>query len=102
MAALARLRTDVTRDDVTRAIQEYDRLGPEPFFAEHGFGPSRSYKLVWEDRHYPHKAILGTAYELATGQRLGSAEFEGGKSGAVAVLRVSRSKTRAEKPASPR
>jgi 5-methylcytosine-specific restriction protein A len=30
---------------------------------------------------------LGTAYEFATGQRLGSGEFEGGKSGAVAVLR---------------
>jgi hypothetical protein len=29
---------------------------------------------------------LGTAYEFATGQRLGSGDFEGGKSGAVAVL----------------
>jgi hypothetical protein len=85
--ALTRLRTDVTRDDVLRAIQEYDQLGPERFFSEHGFGPSRSYELVWDERHYPHKAILGTAYEFATGQRLGSGDFEGGKSGAVAVLR---------------
>ena len=38
--ALARLRADVTRDDVLRAIQEYDRLGPERFFSERGFGPS--------------------------------------------------------------
>jgi len=30
---------------------------------------------------------LGTAYEFATGQRLGSGDFEGGKAGAVAVLR---------------
>jgi hypothetical protein len=29
---------------------------------------------------------LGTAYELATGQRLASSDFEGGKSGAVKVL----------------
>jgi hypothetical protein len=86
--SLARLRSDVTRGDVERAIQEYDRLGPERFFSEHGFGPSRSYELVWDGRRYPHKAILGTAYELATGQRLGSADFEGGKSGAVAVLRT--------------
>jgi methionine aminopeptidase len=43
--ALARLRAGVTRDDVLRAIQEYDRLGPERFFSEHGFGPSRSYEL---------------------------------------------------------
>jgi hypothetical protein len=62
-------------------------IGVEQFFSEHGFGPSRSYELVWDERRYPHKAILGTAYELATGQRLGSSDFEGGKSGAVAVLR---------------
>jgi hypothetical protein len=85
--SLARLRADVTRDDVLRAIQEYDRLGPEQFFSEHGFGPSRSYELVWDERRYPHKAILGVAYEFATGQRLASGDFEGGKSGAVAVLR---------------
>jgi predicted deacylase len=34
----------------------------------------------------PPKAILGTAYEFATGQRLGSGDFEGGKTGAVRVL----------------
>jgi hypothetical protein len=84
--ALAKLRADVARDDVVRAIEEYDRLGPQRFFSEHGFGPSRSYELVWEERRYPHKAILGTAYEFATGRRLGSADFEGGKRGAVAVL----------------
>ena len=76
----------VTRDDVLRAVGEYDQLGPEAFFAAHGFGPSRSYELVWDRRRYPHKAILGTAYELATGQRLAPGDFEGGKSGAVAVL----------------
>jgi hypothetical protein len=76
----------VTREDVLRAMQEYDRQGAEEFFAAHGFGPSRTYELVWEDRSYPHKAILGTAYELATGQRLGSGDFEGGQAGAVKVL----------------
>jgi hypothetical protein len=76
----------VTRDDVVRAMDEYDRLGPEGFFAEHGFAPTTTYDLVRDKRHYPPKAILGTAYEFATGQRLGSGDFEGGKSGAVAVL----------------
>ena len=84
--ALARLRSDVSHHDVLRAIDEYDRLGPEQFFAQHGFGPSRAYELVWNERHYPHKAILGTAYELAKGERLAAGDFEGGKSGAVAVL----------------
>jgi len=49
---------DVTSDHVVSAIGEYDRLGP----------------------------VLGTAYELATGQRLASGDFEGGKAGAVRVL----------------
>ena len=77
---------DVTRGAVLRAIQEYDRLGPEEFFSEHGFAPTTTYDLVWEERRYPPKAILGTAYEFATGKRLASGDFEGGKSGAVKVL----------------
>jgi hypothetical protein len=67
-------------------MQEYDRLGPEKFFSEHGFAPTTTYDLVSEQRTYPPKAILGTAYELATGQRLASGDFEGGKAGAVRVL----------------
>ena len=76
----------VSRDHVLRAIKDYDRLGPERFFAEHGFAPTTTYELVWEERRYPPKAILGTAYEFATGRRLASGDFEGGKSGAVKVL----------------
>ncbi|MGQ4426411.1 hypothetical protein ACN6LL_000957 [Streptomyces violaceoruber] len=73
-------------DHVVRAVEEYDRLGPDGFFAAHGFGPSRSYELVKDGKRYPHKAILGTAYEFATGKRLSPSDFEGGKSGAVRVL----------------
>lgn len=42
--------------------------------------------MIWDDRRYPPKAILGTAYEFATGQRLAPGDFEGGQSGAVKVL----------------
>jgi hypothetical protein len=76
----------VTRDHVVRALQEYDRLGPEKFFSAHGFAPTTTYDLIWDERRYPPKAILGTAYELATGRRLAAGDFEGGKSGAVKVL----------------
>jgi hypothetical protein len=76
----------VTRAHVLRAMREYDRLGPERFFSEHGFAPTTTYELVRDGRRYPPKAILGTAYELATGRRLASGDFEGGKSGAVRVL----------------
>ena len=84
MAAIA--WDKVTREDVLRAIQEYDDLGPQRFFSEHGFAPTTTYELVWDERRYPPKAILGTAYEFATGARLASGDFEGGKSGAVKVL----------------
>ena len=76
----------VAHADVLSAIQEYDELGPERFFSKHGFAPTTTYDLVWERRLYPPKAILGTAYEIATGERLASGDFEGGKSGAVKVL----------------
>ena len=76
----------VTRDEVLQAIHEYDRLGPEKFFSEHGFAPTTTYELILKKRRYPPKGILGTAYEFATGKRLASSNFEGGKSGAVRVL----------------
>lgn len=76
----------VTRAHVLRAIEDYDRLGPDRFFAEHGFAPTTTYELAWENRLYPPKAILGAAYEFATGARLASGDFEGGRSGAVKVL----------------
>lgn len=76
----------VTPAEVERAIEEYDRLGAADFFATHGFAPTTTYELVWQKRKYPPKAILGTAYEFATGKRLASGDFEGGKAGAVRVL----------------
>ena len=76
----------VTNADVVRALEEYDRLGADQFFSEHGFAPTTTYELIWEERRYPPKAILGAAYELATGRRLASGDFEGGKTGAVRIL----------------
>ncbi|HTV74544.1 MAG TPA: hypothetical protein VME66_12685 [Candidatus Acidoferrales bacterium] len=76
----------VARSHVMQAMREYETLGPERFFAKHGFAPTTTYDLVHEGRRYPPKAILGTAYEFATGHKLDSGDFEGGKSGAVKVL----------------
>ena len=45
----------VTDADVRRATKEYDRLGPEKFFAKHGFAPTTTYELIWEERNYPRK-----------------------------------------------
>lgn len=76
----------VTTVDVERALHEYDTMGPENFYAQHGFAPTTTYDLIWNERAYPPKAILGTAYEFATGNKLASTDFEGGKAGAVRVL----------------
>jgi hypothetical protein len=76
----------VTRRDVLRSIHEYDRLGAEHFFSQHGFAPTTTYELVLKGRRYPPKAVLGAAYEFATGKQLSSGDFEGGKAGAVRVL----------------
>jgi hypothetical protein len=76
----------VDRGAVDRAVAEYDRLGPAEFFARHGFAPTTTYEMTVGDRRYPPKAILGVAYELTTGHRLASGDFEGGRSGAVRVL----------------
>jgi len=76
----------VTRADVLRALHEYDEQGQERFLSEHGFAPTTTYELVLKKCRYPPKAILGTAYEFATGQRLASGDFEGGKTEAVRVL----------------
>jgi hypothetical protein len=48
----------VTRADVLRAIEEYDRLGPERFFSEHGFAHTTTYELVWEKRRSPTSRLL--------------------------------------------
>lgn len=76
----------MTRHDVDRTTKEYDRLGAETFFANYGFAPTTTYELIAKGRRYPPKAILGAAYELATGKKLNSSDFEGGRSGAVRVL----------------
>jgi hypothetical protein len=76
----------VSHANVTHAMEEYDRLGPRQFFAKHGFAPTTTYELLRDGRTYPPKAILGAAYEFATGRQLHSGDFEGGKAGAVRVL----------------
>jgi len=91
----------VTRDDVVRAISEYDGLGPAAFFSAHGFGPTTTYDLLWDERPYPPKAILGTAYVFATGQRLAAGDFEGGRAGAVKVLTRLGFRIQPREPAAP-
>lgn len=71
---------DVTADGVRRAIAEFDAIGRDAFLAKYGFGRSRAYKLVFEDREYDSKAIVGAAHGLS-GERfepLTADAFSGG------------------------
>ncbi len=78
----------MTHADVLRAIEEYDRLGQDPFLAEYnGFGRATAYLLIYQGQSYDSKAILGVAYKFATGVRIGPHEFSGGVYGAAGVLR---------------
>jgi hypothetical protein len=82
-------RSQVTHGDVVRAIEGLDRLGQDRFFSEYGFGRARAIVLIYGNRQYDSKAILGVAHRIATGQALGlaPANSKGGRSGAVEVLR---------------
>lgn len=76
----------VKLEHVNDAVADYDRLGATEFFTRHGFAPTTTYDLFIDDKPYPPKAILGAAFEFATGERLASTDFEGGRSGAVTIL----------------
>lgn len=47
---------------VRQAIEEFDRRGRDRFLAVYGFGKSRRYMLVDNDKHYDAKAIVGAAH----------------------------------------
>jgi hypothetical protein len=63
----------ITRDDVLTAIQRLDAG------AEHGFGRSSKYDLVFEGHRYPPKAVVGLAAERLAGRMLGPGDFSGGQ-----------------------
>ena len=46
----------VTQDVVVQAMQEYDRMGPDKFFAKHGFGPTTTCDLWKEPLTRPRRS----------------------------------------------
>jgi hypothetical protein len=75
---------------VRQAAAEYDRLGRDDFLANYHFGPATAYLVILDGKSYDSKAILGVAYQLATGRTLGPHGFSGGvgTQGAARVLRT--------------
>jgi hypothetical protein len=77
---------DVTRSEVLRAIQEYDRLGPESSSLR--MVSPRPRRMTWYGRNAVtrRKQSWAPLMNSPPGQRLASGDFEGGKTGAVRVL----------------
>jgi hypothetical protein len=80
---------DVTRDSVRQALDEFDRLGRDPFLAKYGFGKSRDFFIVEDDRRYDSKPILGAAHGFARPDLgpLSAKDFSGDENGAALRLR---------------
>jgi predicted HAD superfamily Cof-like phosphohydrolase len=77
----------VAEHHVRQAVAEYDRLGQDEFLAHYGFGRATAYLLIVDGKAYDSKAVLGVAYQLATGKPMGPHDFSGGVHGAAGVLR---------------
>ncbi|WP_078849848.1 HNH endonuclease [Streptomyces sp. NRRL F-5126] len=76
----------ITRDDVLKAIDEYDHLGRDRFLSKYGYKPATGYLLLHEDRTYDSKAIAGVAHKFRHGRALRPDELSGGRSHAARWL----------------
>jgi hypothetical protein len=79
--------TDITRDSVLTAIDEYDALGQDAFLEKYGFHAARIYRLSHDGRWYDSKAIVGVAHGYATGTFWAGRDFSGGVRTVVHTLR---------------
>jgi 5-methylcytosine-specific restriction protein A len=78
--------SDVTRDDVLAAIDEFDRTGRDSFLKSTGLGPARAYFVQHDGRLYDSKALVGYAHEASTGVPLGPRDFSGGERAVAQLL----------------
>jgi 5-methylcytosine-specific restriction protein A len=67
-----RLPHSLSRESIIDAIRSFDGG------ADHDFGPSTFYDLLFEGRRYPPKAIVGLAAAAELGRRFGPNDFSGG------------------------
>ncbi len=82
--------SDIRREDVLKAIAEYEELKQEQFLKQYEFGPAAQYRLVHDGKFYDSKAIVGVAHGFATGEFWTAVRPFGGigsSSDAVPVLR---------------
>lgn len=72
--------SDLNREAVLKAIEEFDALGRGDFLRKYLFRPARSYFLILGGRRYDSKAIVGAAHGYLPGcAALAAADFSGGE-----------------------
>ena len=75
--------TSLSRDAILSKMAEADELGEAAFLRRYCYGPSKVYRVHFDGKSYPSKAITGAALGLS------SSEFFGGVAQVVpALLRV--------------
>lgn len=62
--------SDLTRDAVLAALDEYDHRGQEAFLTEYGLGEARRYVLIHDGREYDPAAVVRAAHHHQTSQPL--------------------------------
>jgi putative restriction endonuclease len=77
---------DITAESVRSAIEECDRLGPAAFRSTYGFGSHQGPILLFEERAYDCKALIGVAHGYATGTFWRSQDIKGGNASIVRTL----------------
>jgi 5-methylcytosine-specific restriction protein A len=75
ITGLRTVLSGVTRANVLRVLADFTLEAA----GKHGFADSTDFDLVYEDRRFPPKAVLGLAAEASVGRVLLPDEFSGGK-----------------------
>lgn len=79
--------SDLTHSSVDAAINEFDRMGREPFLEKYGFRRARTYYVVRDGNYYDSKAIAGAAHGFLEGRSpLLPSSFSGGAATVAAQL----------------
>ncbi|MET8986956.1 HNH endonuclease [Nonomuraea wenchangensis] len=78
--------SNLDREMVLAAIEEYDRLGRDAFLERYGYREARDYFIIYQGRRYDSKAIAGVAHRGVNGRALRASEFSGGAATVGRVL----------------
>ena len=81
--------SDLTRESVLHALDEFDQLGRDAFLARYGFGRARGYSVLHNGSRYDSKAIAGAAHGFLGGgsTALKASDFSGGEMTVAKKLR---------------